>query len=361
MEEKEFSRNELYELVWSKPVNAISESYKISTSQIHKACLEMEIPLPDMGYWTKIKFGKEVKKKPLTEEFEGVLKYSFVEKNDELTNDLSPLNALIKEIESNPKLIHQVPEKITKPHPLIVAYKQSFNNNEYWHFSEERLSIHVGKSNLQRAIRIMDTFLKLIIARGHVIGFKYGVACVKIGEEEATISLRNKDVRVEKENYKYEWDKWELKPTDILVFKIECNYEKREWMDGKILIEERLSRILAYIELKAEEHRKWMEYSRVHSEIREKKELIEREIQLRKDQELINFQLLLKNANRWQQSCVLRDYVSEFKNQALSKGLNKGQEEWIEWAQRKINWYDPLIESNDKILTDDDRNSLQIN
>lgn len=356
MDTKEFSRQELYEIIWTNPITTTSEKYKISTSQIRKACLEMGIPLPDAGYWSKIKYGKKVKRKPLPSDYNGVQKYSFNEKTEGYTNDLSPLNALIQEIESNPKLNHQVPEKITKPHPLIVAYKQSLTNKESRHFSGERLSIHVGKTNLPRAIRIMDTFLKLVILRGHNIGFKYGVACVKIGEEDATISLRDKDVRVEKENYKYEWDKWELKPTDILVFKIECNYEKREWMDGKILIEERLSRILAYIELKADEHRKRMEYSRIQREIREKKELIEREIQLRKDQELINFKLLLKKANRWHQATILRNYINEFKNQLLSIGINKEQEDWIMWAQQKINWYDPLIEANDEILTDADRN-----
>lgn len=360
MEEKEFSREELYELVWTKPVNAISEEYKISTTQIRKACLEMQIPLPDMGYWSKLKFGKKVNRKPLSTEYEGVQKYSFVEKNDELTNELSPLNALIKKIEGDPKLKYQVPEKITNPHPLIVAYKQSLKNTESRHFHEERLAINVGKSNLKRAIRIMDTFIKLLEARGYSIRFRYGETYVKVGDDEAKFAIRDKYDRVEKENSKHTWDRWELQPTDILVFKVVCHFHPREWMDGNITIEDRLPRILAYIELKAEEHRKWMEYSRVQSEIREKKELIEREIQIRKDQELIKFKLLLKNANRWQQSNVLRNYINEIKNQALNNGLME-QESYIEWAQQKIDWFDPLIEANDEILTDIDRNSILVN
>ncbi len=31
---------------------------------------------------------------------------------------------------------------------------------------------------------------------------------------------------------------------------------------------------------------------------------------------------------------------------------------WIEWAMKKVDWYDPLVESFDEILKDVDRNTL---
>ena len=63
--DKLIKREELYKLVWSKPITKIAEGYKVSDSAIIKICKKMEIPRPGLGYWTKVECGKKVYVTPL--------------------------------------------------------------------------------------------------------------------------------------------------------------------------------------------------------------------------------------------------------------------------------------------------------
>ena len=62
---KTFTRQELYDLVWSKPLSTIVKEFDISYSTIKDIYTKNNIPCPDSGYWSKLKFNKEVVKKPL--------------------------------------------------------------------------------------------------------------------------------------------------------------------------------------------------------------------------------------------------------------------------------------------------------
>lgn len=47
------TREELYELVWSKPATAIASNFGISDVAVAKHCKKQEVPRPSRGYWAK--------------------------------------------------------------------------------------------------------------------------------------------------------------------------------------------------------------------------------------------------------------------------------------------------------------------
>jgi hypothetical protein len=59
------SREELYELVWSKPMTKIAADYKISDRAMAKICKRKQVPVPERGYWAKKSSGKTVRQPPL--------------------------------------------------------------------------------------------------------------------------------------------------------------------------------------------------------------------------------------------------------------------------------------------------------
>ena len=61
MEEIKFTRKELYDLVWSSPLSILARKYNISDNGLRKICIKMNIPLPETGYWQKLRYGKTVK------------------------------------------------------------------------------------------------------------------------------------------------------------------------------------------------------------------------------------------------------------------------------------------------------------
>lgn len=60
-----FTRQELYDLVWSEPVSKVAPRYGISDVSFSKACARARVPLPPRGYWAKLRFGKPVVQVPL--------------------------------------------------------------------------------------------------------------------------------------------------------------------------------------------------------------------------------------------------------------------------------------------------------
>ena len=65
----EVTRQELYNLVWSKPMSKLALEYNLSDNGLRKICKKFDIPLPQLGHWQKIQFNKKVKIIPLPKDF----------------------------------------------------------------------------------------------------------------------------------------------------------------------------------------------------------------------------------------------------------------------------------------------------
>lgn len=62
----ELTRKQLYDEIWSISVKGFSDKYDIPYSQLMKQLKEANIPTPSSGYWTKLEFGKNAEKTPLS-------------------------------------------------------------------------------------------------------------------------------------------------------------------------------------------------------------------------------------------------------------------------------------------------------
>ncbi|MGU3577120.1 hypothetical protein ACLBWZ_16515 [Brucellaceae bacterium C25G] len=60
-----FSRSELHELVWSRPISEIAPTLGLSDQGLSKTCARHLIPTPSRGYWAKIAVGMKPKVTPL--------------------------------------------------------------------------------------------------------------------------------------------------------------------------------------------------------------------------------------------------------------------------------------------------------
>ena len=62
-----FTRRQLYELVWSKPMVTVATELGLSDVALAKICSRHRIPTPPRGYWAKLQAGKKTKQAPFTE------------------------------------------------------------------------------------------------------------------------------------------------------------------------------------------------------------------------------------------------------------------------------------------------------
>ena len=355
MENTVLTREQLYDLVWSTPMIQLAKKYKISDNGLRKICKRINIPTPDNGYWLRLKYNKSVSKKKLPPVYSGKGEVSLSENNFDDNSKGPSIHQLKKEIELSNQYSLKVPSKLTNPDKLIQNvidfYKErEFKPNEIPSFLLVRgrcLDIRTTSSQLNRALRIMDTFIKVVKARGHKITLLPGKTEVIILENYTEISIIEKCDIIEPEG-KYSSRK--LIPNGKLAFKADTYYSK-EWTDNNVKLEEKLSTIIAWLELKAIKINIVWDRNREEEKAREEIKRKERELLEIKNMEVLKFKDLLEKSKRFRKAANLRDYIQAIEENTIKhRTISDDLKEWIIWAKQKADWYDPLMDHEDSLL-----------
>jgi hypothetical protein len=362
MDKNTITRQELYEMLWKEPLTTISKRLNIPYAQLRKVCNEMNIPVPSSGYWIKLRFRKPVTVIELPADYNGINEVQITQTKS-LDDDPNVLTitkkSAVEEIKADPKLTLTVPKKLTNPDELVLNAQKQLMEYKYDRYndygmvrSEGAFTIRVTRSNIGRALLFIDTLIKLLKSRGHILAAKYSRS-LEIDGESYKLKLMEKTKKGEPD------PKWRLpryENTGLLYFLID-GYHGRMWTDGKVPIEEKLPEILAKLETRinywtnlrreqAEERRKREEQERI---IREQRERIEKE--------KAAFDDLYQQAKRWQRSRFIREYLNAYEQNAIEKGgLTDEVKNWLLFSRDKVDCYDPLVNKPDALL-----NHLNIN
>ena len=369
MEKQTFTRKELYDLVWSESLLSLSKKYNISDVGLRKICIRMSIPLTQNGHWQKIQFGKKVDKPSLQVTYTGDQEITLTLRSgdtNEVADGLSLLKTLQKEIETDLKSKLIVPEKLINPDKLIVAAKNSLMSQKPDNYLykgtvsclRDELDIRVARSNVGRTLRFMDTLIKALRARGHDVQIKNSTTYAIVEEHDFKILFREK---MKKEVYKDgNWDRTVYHPGGILSFQLN-DYPTKEWKDGKLPIEAQLSKIIAQLELAGKEWKERRIQWKKDEEERKEKERLQHEFEMRQEKDLTEFKETLLKASRWHKAVNLRNYIDAVEQKAIATNdISEELKNWLEWARKKADWYDPFIEMEDKLLKEVDKESLTI-
>lgn len=345
-------RKDLYDLVWSSPISTISKKYIISYNELKKICTNMNIPLPKPGHWEKLRAGKIVKIEELTS-FSGLQEVKLLLREEGDEDFLSPIDILKKNIESDPTLPLTVPEKLIKPDKLIIDAQNELKTRQY---CELNIRVSRNKDMQDRALRFMDTFIKLMRARGHDIKIVDSNTCAMIEGEKFKIYLTEKNKRIKSED---RWGSSTYEPTGIFILKMDVSYNTIEWYDGKVPLEEQLAKILAKIEIKVKEYKEEQRLWEIRRQEQAEKERIKRERIDRENKELSDFKELLQDVNRWRQAMILINYIDAMEEKAIaSNAVSDEFKKWLEWARKKADWYHPHINGEDDFLKEVDKETL---
>ena len=362
MDTIKLTRKELYDLVWSESMLSITKKYKISDNGLRKICKRFKIPIPYRGYWAKIKYGKPVKVPPFNSNFQSndLVYLTTIDISDEFAQTPSLLKIRQKEIELDKDIKLTIPERLSRPDPLIRKYKENLTlkkrkSIDYYFDYDNHLSIHVEDNQLNRALLIMDTFIKAIKHRGHVIKVINSATVLIINGENFKVRIRERKKRIATPN-KMGWNTYEYERTGILVF-VRDGFPVKEWYDGAMPLEDQLSKIIAKLELESDHIKLEREKRRIKWEEDERRKQIELKIKQRKLKELNDFKELLNDAKRWKRLLILREYIDYMEHK--SDLTSKEKKDWVKWARDKANWYDPAINLYDELMDEIDKNSLK--
>ena len=204
MEQVTLTRKGLYDLVWAEPLSRLAKKYKISDNVLRKICKRMNIPIPTMGHWQKIQYGKEVIITKLPVKYEGKDEITLGEIGEDDINVDSPIvqqRRLIQTIENTKDLSLEVPDRLSsRPDKLIRstmdyydAVRRYYRSNHGSHPDRINvLNIQVQEESRPRALRLLDIIIKVLRSRKHDVIADHFTTYAKVGDEHVKFRLREK-------------------------------------------------------------------------------------------------------------------------------------------------------------------------
>ncbi|MFX0555630.1 hypothetical protein ACOCEA_02470 [Maribacter sp. CXY002] len=355
MDEKTFNRQELFELVWNEPLNKLAKKFNIEPQSLKDICTENNIPLPTLGFWSKVKFNKKVVKPTLPKIKNEDPKIN-LDCKQHIRKYRTDYHRRAFELEQRKDLNFKVPERISTYHSLIRASKkllEKIDNSEkrlrYWEVANENdlLPIHTDLKHRDRALRFMDTLIKIVEAMGCKIIFYCNSAHVEMFGQKTEINLRQKVYRIRtKDESGWSRESWEK--SDKLEFQAGPSFNQKKWIDNtKRNIEECLPEIIAWIEKDC----KYWHDLRAQQAIEENKRLLQEQkleaLKKAKESEQAKVNQLFSNAENWNKAQVAERYIRAMEKQAVLKNeMNSNTKDYISWAREVIKNLNPLSSNN---------------
>jgi len=353
----QFTRKQLYDLVWSKPLSHLAKAYNISDNGLRKICKKHNIPLPKMGHWKKIQYGKKVEvillpKVDNEKEVQIALNEREAEGKEE--HILSKLARISKEIETEYPNFIEVTEQLVKPDVLVREARKELrtkkasnwrNHKECIYTSIGILSISVEKQNVLRILCIADTLIKLLRKRGHEIIIDGNETKIIVDGEKYKIRFREKHTReyFTDKTWKYS----ELIPNGKLSIKFDDLYDK-EWVDKSTPLEKQLSKVIAFFEIRAVQDKEQRERWRIAQEKADIQREIERKLKVERDWEEKKVQILKGQASEWGKAKELQEFIQAVETKSTNPSQNV--KDWLKWAKEKQVQLDPLSSGTDTLI-----------
>lgn len=273
--------------------------------------------------------------------------------------DKQDIENRVGEIETDKRVNLKVPENLESPHSLItdfLDYKKKLKKYGYSRDYPPRIRIAVGDNCQERAVRIYDTFIKACEARGHKFYLKDSDTIIKVYEEEYELRFWEKSKVIYKKEANWLYDTREYEPTGKLFIQLirRGSSVEKEWGDTPyVTLEEKLARIIANLEIKSERDTKQRLIWEQQSRERKIREELEAQLRQSKYDDLEKFRKLILDSERWSKANEIRNYIKyvESNKERLSQKF-ENIDNWIAWAKKRVDWYDPLIDSEDDLLSE---------
>lgn len=297
-------REELYKLVWAEPMTIVCKKYGLTDNGLRKQCKSMFIPTPPVGYWTKLKYGKDPKIIPLPKVSEGNKQsIELSEKEIILPPPLDRNKVRESEILCNDTSDFIVPEVLYAKDPLIIDTIEKFRHesenaylirNPFKVRTGPSLDITVSDKSLHRSLLVFETIIRALRSRGGDIKIKDNLTYAVINSEEIQININEKLKQVP--NTEDNYPKYKYIHSGVLHFNIFYGYRDKDIFKDSAYtkIEDKIIPIIANLEIRAEkikEERIEAERQRI---VRENEERLRRELKERKKQKKMNLSLYFR-------------------------------------------------------------------
>ena len=361
------TRQQLYERVWTTPIDTLSGELGLSGRGLGKLCARYDIPVPPRGHWAKKAAGKRVSKPPLplpdthTEKirFNSPLSTANEEHSD---SDVHPL-VLFEGLEANRIVVSEVlplsDPLVLKTQRLLARGKRDGQGMIV--VPANALAIHTSRALHDRALRIMQTLITAFADREFAVantsaGVRVTVLdeALGFGVEEGTKTVEHRtsyteQMRIDR-GLGYQVPKVDHVPAGTLTLVItNVTHVRQRWSEGTRPLEELLNKFLvglvrAALGLKKQRvDAERRERERQEAERRRQQEA-RRQAQaaLRWREEQGKTERLERLASVWRRNQELRQLVASVQAAVGDVEANSELGRWLIWAGDHVDTSDPL-------------------
>ena len=361
------TREQLYDHVWSQPIQRLAHQFGLSDVGLAKLCRRHQVPVPGRGYWRRKETGHKVRQTPLPTAANSSLTAIIIDRQTPrplpvVTAGLHPLIAFERQPEN--RII--VDEDIEANHPLIRATRQHWaarRKGDSEAAKQPRLAIDVSGEALPRALRAMQALLVACEQRGfQVAATTDGQSVVRILDQSVSFALEERTNPVIHQRTSTEEAaakrgtpvrRWDYLPNGRLALKV-----KRRWSVGRRVadsarhpVEERLNEFMErLVEQAVAQQAESADSERKERERQEaERQRKEAEAQRREEEARIaGFEHFVgackRTADRRECLATLREAMGP-----IEPDGELGQ--WLEWAQEYTEQNDPAQRVRDREAT----------
>ena len=386
-----FERKKLYDEIWKISLTGVAKKYGLNYTKLVQACKENSIPYPSSAYWTKknmgLDFSNEIVELPESnvKEIEiqlktgGTIIDEKISDEDKFISEFNFLSFLSDEEKKKvAKVIYNINiDNVKRNHKVITEYKNKKKEerreerkanyfNPYYNihdYIEKGYFENISKFEKDRCMKILSAIYYAIEELGGEVNKDFSLTIrdehVELEIEELKDQVKHELTKEEaKQLLEYEDKKkvftYASKPNirkyDYVhngKLKITCGNRKYIRETDKVKLEDKLGDIIIKLYEQSEE----VKVERLAREERERRyqEEEERKEKIRnaKKNEAQKVKELLNLAEDYRIACEIRNYINAISNQ---NNLSDEMKDWIKWASKKADWFDPIIDKEDEIL-----------
>lgn len=368
--ERRLNREDLYELVWSEPMQMLGPKFGMSDVGLKKACKRLRVPTPGRGYWAMKAAGRAPRRTPLPK-----LPKSVTASQQTITFGRPPKPTPKEVVEATGPVADQerfeaLPENriavvdvLANPHKLVQSSIQLPRNAkaDQQHRLVPRgkrcLAVAVTLGTADRAMAVYDALVKACESRGWAVAVadseKGSATTVTVAEERVGLLIEERVDRVErkpdpKEKRLYWGKEYDYVPTGRLTVRLLAPYlggVRQSWSDGaKQRVEDCLNGVMVGLVAASE----FIKAQRLEQEARHREfvaaEERRREAEKRRQAEEARIRALDSDLLAWRKATTAREYAAAMRRSAEAAGLleeGAPMAAWLAWVDAYADRVDP--------------------
>jgi hypothetical protein len=365
------TRQQLYDRVWSKPVDQLAKEFGISNVGLGKACRRHGIPVPPRGYWAKKAAGHRVRQVPLlaaTQPWQERVTFHGSPRDESQEADAIEVHPLIAFEQAPEHQLVVVPD-VEVTHPAVLKTGRLLRRakrdaNEMVPPPPGALRIHTSRALHERALRLWHVMLMAFEARGYAVAIGEQATTVTVLEEPIALSLHEGTKNVahkitfteQKEidrGYGSRVPKWDHVPSEHITLAItNVSRVRHHWHDGPRPLETQLNKVMVGLVRAALEIKRQREEAERQEKVRQEEARRRLEAERRWAIEKGRRDRLHRFVVAWESAKSVQAFVDEYRAAIGQVAPDGVLATWLEWLGRRAVAIDPVRRlSPGRILT----------